>query len=67
MANNYFQLLNKTVLVNLFFLMFTSIAMSQTLQTVPYVDLKKYAGKWFENETYPQRFQKGCHCTTAEY
>ena len=40
---------------------------SQTLQTVPSVDLKKYAGKWYEIASYPQRFQKGCHCTTAEY
>jgi apolipoprotein D and lipocalin family protein len=40
---------------------------SQTLQTVPNVDLNKYTGKWFEIASYPQRFQKGCHCTTAEY
>lgn len=37
------------------------------LQTVPYVDLHQYAGKWYEIASYPQRFQKGCHCTTAEY
>lgn len=40
---------------------------SQTLETVQYVDLNKYAGKWYEIASYPQRFQKGCHCTTAEY
>lgn len=40
---------------------------SQLLQTVPYVDLKKYSGKWYEIASFPQRFQKGCHCTTAEY
>lgn len=40
---------------------------SQTLTTVPTVDLKKYCGKWYEIASYPQRFQKGCHCTTAEY
>lgn len=39
----------------------------QSLQTVPHVDLDKYAGKWYEIASYPQRFQKGCHCTTAEY
>lgn len=45
-----------------------SIALSaQLLQTVPNVDLKKYAGKWFEIASFPQRFQKKCHCTTAEY
>ena len=40
---------------------------SQTLQTVPAVDLQKYSGKWFEIASFPQQFQKGCHCTTAEY
>jgi apolipoprotein D and lipocalin family protein len=37
------------------------------LKTVPRVDLNKYAGKWYEIASFPQRFQKGCHCTTAEY
>ena len=37
------------------------------LETVPYVDINKYAGKWHEIASYPQRFQKECHCTTAEY
>jgi apolipoprotein D and lipocalin family protein len=40
---------------------------SQVLETVQKVDLNKYAGKWYEIASYPQRFQKGCHCTTAEY
>jgi apolipoprotein D and lipocalin family protein len=47
--------------------MLSANAMSQTLQTVPYVDLKKYSGKWYEIASFPQRFQKGCYCTTAEY
>jgi apolipoprotein D and lipocalin family protein len=47
--------------------MVTASSISQTLQTVPYVDLKKYAGKWYETASFPQRFQKGCNCTTAEY
>ncbi|MEE4198803.1 MAG: lipocalin family protein [Bacteroidales bacterium] len=37
------------------------------LETVPRVDLKKYMGKWYEIATIPQKFQKGCVCTTAEY
>ena len=40
---------------------------AQSLQTVSFVDLKKYTGKWYEIASYPQRFQKGCNCTTAEY
>ena len=47
--------------------MITSTLNAQTLQTVTYVDLNKYSGKWYEIASYPQRFQKGCHCTTAEY
>lgn len=40
---------------------------SQELQTVDNVDLMRYAGKWYEIASFPQRFQKDCHCTTAEY
>jgi apolipoprotein D and lipocalin family protein len=43
------------------------VAKAQDLQTVPYVELEKYAGKWYEIASYPQRFQKGCFATTAEY
>jgi len=54
-------------IIFIFMIMPTLNAQSQTLQTVPYVDLQKYQGKWYEIASYPQRFQKGCHCTTAEY
>jgi apolipoprotein D and lipocalin family protein len=56
-----------------FFLYFIINALSlftinaQALQTVPFVDLNKYAGTWYEIAAYPQRFQKGCHCTSATY
>jgi apolipoprotein D and lipocalin family protein len=40
---------------------------AQELQTVPEVDLQRYAGKWFEIASYPQSFQRGCMCTTATY
>jgi apolipoprotein D and lipocalin family protein len=53
--------------LTLFLVMATTALNAQKLQTVPYVDLDKYAGKWYEIASYPQRFQKGCHCTTAEY
>jgi len=42
-------------------------ANSQSLQTVEYVDLNKYAGRWYDIASYPARFQKGCRCTTADY
>jgi apolipoprotein D and lipocalin family protein len=48
-------------------IMITTNLSAQKLQTVPNVDINKYLGKWFEIASYPQIFQKGCHCTTAEY
>ena len=54
-------------LIILFLLMTATNIQAQTLQTVPNVDLKKYAGKWYEIASFPQYFQKDCHCTTAEY
>lgn len=48
-------------------ILMTTTMKAQTLVTVPHVDLKRYAGKWYEIASYPQYFQKGCHCTTAEY
>ena len=60
----------KTYLLALFFIIsakFNAMAQLPELQTVPHVDVKKYAGKWYEIASFPQIFQKGCHCTTAEY
>ncbi|MGZ3863319.1 MAG: lipocalin family protein [Bacteroidia bacterium] len=45
----------------------TCLMTAQPLKTVPFVDINKYVGKWYEIASFPQRFQKGCHCTTAEY
>lgn len=54
------------LLINLT-LMSTENAQAQELKTVPHVDLEKYAGKWYEIASFPQRFQKGCQYTTATY
>ena len=40
---------------------------NEPLQVVEHVNLQKYAGKWYEIAAFPQRFQKGCQCTSAEY
>jgi len=40
---------------------------SPELVTVPFVDLKRYLGKWYEIASFPQSFQKGCTGTTATY
>jgi apolipoprotein D and lipocalin family protein len=44
-----------------------STCSSSVPETVPAVDLERYAGKWYEIASFPQRFQRGCHCTYAEY
>lgn len=35
--------------------------------TVPGVDLARYMGTWYEIASFPNRFQKGCTATTADY
>jgi apolipoprotein D and lipocalin family protein len=37
------------------------------LETVKYVDLKKYTGTWYEIARYPNRFQKDCVGTFVNY
>jgi apolipoprotein D and lipocalin family protein len=37
------------------------------LEVVPYVELEKYLGKWYEIAHLPARFQKSCIDTTATY
>jgi apolipoprotein D and lipocalin family protein len=48
-------------------ILFINTTNSQEIKAVDNFDLKKYLGKWYEIASYPQIFQKGCHCTTAEY
>ena len=50
----------------------TTLSIGQEMQnepkTVKYVDLKKYAGLWYEIAKIPNRFQKHCkRGTTAKY
>lgn len=37
------------------------------LDTVDYVDLNRYLGKWYEIARFDQKFQKGCTATAADY
>ena len=37
------------------------------LRTVDHVDLARYLGTWYEIASFPQRFQRGCTATTANY
>ena len=40
---------------------------SAPLSVVPYVDLKRYTGTWYEIARYPHRFQEGCVGSKATY
>jgi len=52
-------------------LLVTALAACRTpspqLEVVDDVDLERYAGRWYEISSYPQRFQRGCVATTANY
>lgn len=45
----------------------TACEPSSTLQTVDFVDLKRYAGTWYEIASYPQSFERGCSKVKATY
>jgi apolipoprotein D and lipocalin family protein len=55
----------------LLLILFTSTASFSagfpTLNTVDYVELDRYLGKWYEIARFEQKFQKGCTAVTAEY
>ncbi len=40
---------------------------NRPLKTVERVDLKRYAGKWYEIAAIPHRFEKDCACSVANY
>ena len=39
----------------------------EPLKTVPYVDISRYMGTWYEIGSFPQWFSRGCFNTWAEY
>lgn len=43
------------------------LARNLPLDTVNYVELDRYLGKWYEIARFDQTFQKGCTAVTAEY
>ncbi len=47
--------------------MFSCQSKYKPLQTVPDVNLESYSGLWYEIAAFPQIFERGCKCTTAEY
>lgn len=59
----------KTGILIVFLISAVAAARAETrpLEVVPFVDVQKYLGTWFEIATIPQRFQKGCVGVTARY
>jgi len=48
-------------------LLFISCKSNQALPTVENVDINKYVGTWYEIARFPNFFEKGLECVTAEY
>ncbi len=48
-------------------LSFISCSPKKDLPTVNKVDLQKYSGQWYEIARFPNRFEKGLICVTANY
>ena len=48
-------------------LLLTSCKTTQELNTVDYVDLERYQGKWYEITKIPNRFEKNLIYVTANY
>jgi apolipoprotein D and lipocalin family protein len=44
-----------------------SCSSAKKLETVPFVDLERYAGVWYEISAFPIPPEKGCRCVTATY
>lgn len=52
----------------LLFLAFAQVrAESKPLEVVPFVDINRYLGTWYEIATIPARFQKNCVAVAATY
>ena len=62
-----FSLRKSKCSVIIMFLCFPKEMQAQELQAVPFVDLGRYVGTWYEIASFPQSFQRGCFCTTATY
>jgi apolipoprotein D and lipocalin family protein len=58
---------NLMALLGMTLMIYSCAGNKQPLETVPYVDLERYLGKWYEIASYPAWFQRGCTASTAEY
>lgn len=44
-----------------------NLTVGKVPDTVPYVDVKSYAGVWYEQSVIPFYFERGCSKTKATY
>lgn len=59
--------MKKTIAITGIMMLFLGCGVSKELPTVEQVDIKKYAGIWYEIARLPNRFEKGLSCVTATY
>lgn len=53
------------LMVSLLLFGLTTASYAQNVTTVPYVDLNRYAGKWYEIASFPQFFLRKCTSDTT--
>lgn len=59
--------MKKTITLLIIMALFTSLKAQNDLSVVSAVDLKRYAGKWFEIARLPFTFESKLKCITATY
>jgi len=59
--------LKNKLLIFIILALFGCKSNTQSLQTVNSINIEKYKGLWYEIAIFPNKFEKGCSCTTAEY
>ncbi len=57
----------RTIIMVFGLLIFHSCTKATDLTTVPKVDINRYLGQWHEIARFPNRFEKGLECVTANY
>src|SRR6056297_2005 len=58
----------KTLIIMMLLSIFSNTSKKHPpLETVDFVDLEKYAGRWYDIAHLPARFMKNCEYITAEY
>ena len=59
--------MNRAAIILLAMMSFLSCKSTQNLSTVPFVDIEKYTGQWYEIARLPNSFEKGLECVSANY